>query len=92
MAGQTLINPLLSGDRTSHRIIDDKVNLQQKLSAKLSKGKEFVETGLGVTEQIGTISESENMKTIVEAVVKFSNGPQSLASVLQVVRFLSSLS
>ena len=86
------MNSPLSGDRTLHRVIDDKANLQQKLSAKLSKRKEFAETGLGITEQIGTISESDNLKTIVEAVIKFSNGLQSLASVSQVVRLLYCLS
>ena len=57
------------------------------LSGKPSKGKDAVETGLEVTAQLQTLTESDKLMTLVETVMKFSDGLQSLASVSDVVSF-----
>ena len=82
-----LIIPVHSPHGPLHTTIDDRVNLQQKLSANPPNGKDFIDTGLAVTDQIQALNDS-NVKTIVDAVVKFSDGLQALASVSETVLFL----
>jgi len=61
--------------------------LKQKLSRNPPKGKAVVDHGAALTDAIAGASESDILKTVVDAVEKFSGALQNLVNISQVVRF-----
>jgi len=67
--------------------IDTRSDLKQKLSRNPPKGKAVVDHGAALTDAIAGASESDILKTVVDAVEKFSGALQNLVNISQVVRF-----
>jgi hypothetical protein len=84
--GKILVEPSAIPSQQSY--VDECASRIEKLSGKHFKGKAIATTGLKITTQLQTIGyPSDNMKTVVDTVVKFANGLQSLADLSTVVRF-----
>jgi hypothetical protein len=67
--------------------VDERSALVEKMSGKHSKGKAIATTGLEITTQLQSITNSDTLKTVVDTVVKFSDGLQQLADMSAVVSF-----
>lgn len=85
-----LVQPSAIQNQQSY--VDERSSRIEKLSGKHSKGKAIATAGLGITNQLQTIAadSSDNLKTVVDTVLKFSDSLQHLADISAVVCFRSS--
>lgn len=81
--GKILVQSSAIQHHQSH--VDERSALVEKISGKRSKGKAIATTGLEITTQLQTITNSDTLKTVVDTVVKFSGGLQQLADMSAVV-------
>ena len=84
-SGNIFLQPQFRAATIEPSYIDQHLQLEKKLSGRHSKGRNAAEMGLQLTDQIKATGVSENMKTVVGTVMKFTDGLQSLVSVSDLV-------
>jgi hypothetical protein len=63
----------------------ERLQFEQKVSGKPSKVRDATEAGLQLTEAVEAMNGSESIKTVVDCVLKFSNGLQPLVTLSDTV-------
>lgn len=82
---KVLRQPPSSAEGIQQSYVHERSNLMERLTGKHSKGKAVAETGQEITSRLQTVIDSDKIKAVVDAVVTFSDGLQSLVSVSEVV-------
>ena len=84
-SGKIFLQPQSSRSSIQPSYVDERLQLEQKLSGKPSKGQHVIETGLHITDQVEAMNGSQKLKIVVETVLKFSNNLETLVSGLELV-------
>jgi hypothetical protein len=82
---KVLLQPAPSAEGIQQSYVHERSDLMERLTGKKSKRKAAAETGQDITSQLKTIIDSDKLQTVVESVLKFSDGLQALVSVSEVV-------
>ena len=86
-SGKIYVQPEPKGVVSQGFNIESRLQLEQKLLGRSSKGGNIIDAGLQIADKVHAVTRSEKLKTVVNVTLKFSNSLQRLTGISEVVNF-----